>query len=138
MKKRLFSLLAVAVLAASACSTGTASPTVAPVDTGTPAAATPVVTPVVTSAAGGNLIVGLDGDMVFADPSLVSDGNSLYVAAQVVEGLVGLKPGTISEVIPVLASALPTVSADGKVYTFTLRTGVKFQDGSPFNAAAVK
>jgi ABC-type transport system substrate-binding protein len=91
-----------------------------------------------SSSGGGTLVVGLDGDMVYADPALVSDGNSLYVAAQVVEGLVGLKPGTIGDVIPVLASSLPTVSSDGKTYTFTLRTGVKFQDGTDFNAAAVK
>jgi peptide/nickel transport system substrate-binding protein len=76
--------------------------------------------------------------MDYADPSLVSDGNSLYVATQVVEGLVGLAPGTISDVIPVLAASMPTVSADGKTYTFTLRTGVTFHDGTPFNAAAVK
>jgi peptide/nickel transport system substrate-binding protein len=120
--KRLASLLVVAALVATACSSssGTTAPSAA------------------TAVNGGNLIVGLDGDMVFADPSLVSDGNSLEVAAQVVEGLVGLKSGTINQVIPVLASALPTVSADGKVYTFTLRTGVKFSDGTPFNATAVK
>lgn len=76
--------------------------------------------------------------MVYADPALVSDGNSLYVMTQVVEGLVGLAPGTISQVIPVLAASLPTVSPDGKTYTFTLRTGVTFHDGTPFNAAAVK
>jgi peptide/nickel transport system substrate-binding protein len=84
------------------------------------------------------MVFALQGDMVYADPALVSDGNSLYVADQVVEGLVGLTPGTISQVIPVLAASLPTVSADGKVYTFTLRTGVTFSDGTPFNAAAVK
>ena len=56
---------------------------------------------------------------------------------QVVEGLVGLVPGTTSELRPLLAAELPTVSADGLTYTFKLREGVKFHDGTDFNADAV-
>lgn len=86
---------------------------------------------------GGKLIVGLPGDMVEADPSLVSDSNSSYIQLNVVEGLLGVKPGTLSDVIPVLASDLPTASPDGLTYTFKLRQGVKFHDGTDFNADAV-
>jgi peptide/nickel transport system substrate-binding protein len=115
--KRLASILAIAALVATACSSSSTTP---------------------APASGGTMVYALDGDMVYADPALVSDGNSLFVAAQVVEGLVGLKPGTISEVIPVLATDLPTVSSDGLTYTFKLRTGIKFHDGTDFNADAVK
>ena len=75
--------------------------------------------------------------MVLADPSLVSDSNSSYIHQQVIEGLVGLVPGTTSELRPLLAAELPTVSADGLTYTFKLREGVKFHDGTDFNADAV-
>ncbi len=142
ISKRFGALLAVLGLALSACgSAGTATPTAgtptstpASGATGTPAASASTA---LTPKNGGTLVVGLDGDMVFADPAIISDSNSSYVADQVVETLVGLKPGTVSDVVPVLASALPTVSADGKTYTFKLRTGVKFHDGSDFNADAV-
>lgn len=87
---------------------------------------------------GGNLVVGLPGDMVLADPTLVSDSNSSYIMENVIEGLVGLKPGTTSDVVPVLASDMPQVSADGLTYTFKLRTGIKFHDGTDLDAAAVK
>ena len=120
--------------APSAAAPSTAASAAAPSAAAPSAAASQAGTPV----DGGNMVYVLQGDMTYADPALVSDGNSLFVANQVVEGLVGLKPGTISEVVPVLASALPTVSADGKTYTFTLRSGVTFSDGTPFNAAAVK
>jgi peptide/nickel transport system substrate-binding protein len=59
---------------------------------------------------GGTLIVGMVGDLTYADPAVANDITSTYVANQVVQGLVGLEPGTNSVVIPVLASGLPSVS----------------------------
>jgi peptide/nickel transport system substrate-binding protein len=43
-----------------------------------------------------------------------------------------------SQVIPAVAAALPTVSPDGKTYTFTIRQGLKYSDGSPLKASDLK
>ena len=47
------------------------------------------------------------------------------------------KPGT-TELEPQLASALPEVSSDGLTYKIPLREGIKFHDGTPFDAAAME
>lgn len=41
-------------------------------------------------------------------------------------------------VVPQLAAALPQISPDGLTVTIPLRTGIKFNDGTPFDANAVK
>jgi peptide/nickel transport system substrate-binding protein len=73
-------------------------------------------------------------DPTYLDPTLVSDGESFRVTAQIFESLVSLKPGS-TVIKPGLASKYG--SKNGKDWTFTLRKGVKFHDGTPFNAAAV-
>ncbi|MBI1743726.1 hypothetical protein HYR54_11775 [Candidatus Acetothermia bacterium] len=46
------------------------------------------------------------------------------------EPLIAYKGGSTSEFVPVLAAALPTVSADGLTWTLQIRSGVKFHDGT--------
>jgi len=81
------------------------------------------------------LVYGASADPALLDPSLTSDGESLRPAGQIFDSLVTFKPGT-SIVVPSLATGW-TVSKNHLEWTFKLRQGVKFSDGTPFNAAAV-
>ena len=69
------------------------------------------------------------------DPFYASDGETFRVTRQMFEGLVEVKPGS-AEIGPGLAESWEP-SEDGKTWTFTLREGVKFTDGTEFNAEAV-
>ena len=84
---------------------------------------------------GGTLVFGSAADPVALDGILVSDGESSRVIEQIFETLVDLKPGT-TDVEPGLAESWES-SDDGTAWTFHLRQGVKFQDGTDFNADAV-
>ncbi|MEA5456608.1 ABC transporter substrate-binding protein [Sinomonas sp. JGH33] len=70
------------------------------------------------------------------DPAIVTDIDSLRVTRQVLEGLVATDPETGAPA-PALATQW-LQSADQLSYTFALRQNVRFHDGTPFTAAAVK
>lgn len=69
------------------------------------------------------------------DPALVSDIEAFRVTRQVLEGLVGVDQ-TTGLPTPLLATEWNETD-NGRSYTFKLRSGVKFQDGSPFDAKSV-
>jgi len=86
---------------------------------------------------GGKTLVFAQGsDPRGLDPALVDDGESANIMVNIYDNLVQYKPGS-TEVEPGLATEW-TSSPDGKEWTFKLRQGVKFHDGTPFNAEAVK
>jgi peptide/nickel transport system substrate-binding protein len=92
--------------------------------------ATPVPKPAAEA-----FIFGAQGEPVCLDPAIITDGISGRVTNQIFEGLVKFDKDTTIPV-PSLAEKW-TVSDDGKVWTFTLHKGVKFHDGTDFNADAV-
>jgi peptide/nickel transport system substrate-binding protein len=81
------------------------------------------------------LIFARNGDSVSLDCIDETDGESFWICTQVFESLADFKPGT-TEVIPALAESWE-VSDDGMEWTFHLREGVQFHDGTDFDADAV-
>jgi len=69
------------------------------------------------------------------DPAIVFSSDGFVFARNVYEGLVEYKPGTI-DIGPLLAESWET-SDDGLTFTFQLRSGVKFHDGSDLTAEGV-
>lgn len=86
--------------------------------------------------ASGDLIVGTTDTVTSVDPARVYDYYSSTILFNVGETLVSFEPGQ-TEVTPRLAETVD-VSEDGLTYTFTLREGVVFHDGSTFDSEDVK
>ncbi len=80
-------------------------------------------------------VFGAQGDAVNLDTAVVTDGESFRVAQQGIEGLLEFEGGTANPV-PALAESWE-FSDDLLEWTFYLREGVTFHDGTPFNADAV-
>lgn len=82
------------------------------------------------------LIFAQASDPRSLDPALADDGESTKINTNIYEGLVKYADDS-TEIVPCLAESWE-VSDDGLSYTFHLRQGVKFHDGTDFNAEAVK
>ena len=78
------------------------------------------------------LVVSIAADPTGFDPEAVANNTSGFIMATVFDSLVSYKPGT-TEVAPGLAKSWD-ISPDGLTYTFHLRTGITFHDGSKFDA----
>ena len=79
----------------------------------------------------------LTADPRAVDPAYFDDGESAVVSCNMYEGLYQYGK-TDAKVSPCLAKDLPEISDDGLVYTIKLNEGIKFHDGTEFNAEAVK
>jgi peptide/nickel transport system substrate-binding protein len=155
VSSRIVSVLTASMLAASAC--GPASAPTAPTSTGLAAAATPAtsaqqVAPLTPTAVGapaptassntgqpakgGRLVYGTFADAKTLNPVLSDDVNSSDVWGRIYETLTQADSKT-GQPMPRLAEKFD-VSADNKTFTFTLRDGLKWSDGSAFSGEDFK
>jgi peptide/nickel transport system substrate-binding protein len=85
---------------------------------------------------GGTLTVALAADPDALDPATSTTLYGREVFMSMCQKLYDINAQ--SQIVPQLAASMPQVSADGKTVTIKLRSGITFNDGTPFNAAAVK
>jgi len=88
------------------------------------------------AAAPTTLVYGKSGDADSLDSPVSSNGEAYQVTTQIFNLLVRAKPG-VTDIEPDLATSW-SVSPDGLTWTFKLRQGVTFHDGTPWNAEAAK
>jgi peptide/nickel transport system substrate-binding protein len=82
------------------------------------------------------LVIGHLAELQTLDPAQAVTISDFRILCNIYEGLLRYKDESL-EVEPGLAQSW-TISPDAKTYTFKLRPGVKFHDGTEFNAEAVK
>ena len=91
--------------------------------------------------AAGTLIWGMPAETDTLDPHATGGWSTYQITYQIFESLVKEDLTDAGAATPKLIPGLAkswTISDDGMTYTFALREGVKFHDGTPFDAAAVK
>src|SRR5262245_26587213 len=82
------------------------------------------------------VVIGMEAEPPGLDPGQALGLHTLRVTAEIFETLVAT-PDDSTDVIPGLAESW-TTSSDGLTWTFKLRKGVRFHDGTALDAAAVK
>lgn len=130
MKRRITSILLMLIMAVSVALSGCSG------DKAKPESATENELPKSKNPVeGGSIKVGISQDLDSLDPHRAVSAGTKEVLFNIYEGLV--KPDSDGNLIEALAESYE-ISEDAKVYTFTLREGVKFHNGDAVTAEDVK
>jgi peptide/nickel transport system substrate-binding protein len=85
---------------------------------------------------GGTLTFAVGSDAGCVDPQQVASNETIYSVRQIVDSLTDQDPRT-GKIVPWLAKSWD-ISSDATTFTFRLRSGVTFSDGSKLTAQVVK
>lgn len=88
-----------------------------------------------TPVSGGSVVFGMTQTLTSLDPHMNTDAGTRDMVFNLYEGLV--KPASDGDIVPAVASEFK-ISDDAKTYTFTLRDGITFHDGTPVTVEDVK
>ncbi|KPI22141.1 ABC-type transporter, periplasmic subunit [Actinobacteria bacterium OK074] len=89
-----------------------------------------------TAQSGGTLTFAVGSDAGCVDPQQVASNDTIYSVRQIVDSLTDQDPKT-GRIVPWLAKSWD-ISSDATAFTFHLRSGVTFSDGSGLTAQVVK
>ncbi|HST13642.1 MAG TPA: ABC transporter substrate-binding protein, partial [Gaiellaceae bacterium] len=82
-----------------------------------------------------------ESDFDFVDPQLAyrtDDWSMIYTTSMPLVGFPEKAGAAGAQLVPIGATSFPTVSGNGKTYTFHIRPGLKFSDGSLVTAASYR
>lgn len=138
---RLVAIGAVGVVALAACSSssGSSSGPSPSSASGLNAGNTSVVNP--STVSGGTLRLGESSDVDSYDPARTYYAYSWDIQRFFTRTLMGFNsvPGVDgTKVVPDMATAPPTVSSDGKTYSYKMQPGLKWDDGTPITSTDIK
>ncbi len=80
----------------------------------------------------GTLRIGQHADFRSLDPAIANDTGRVPFVRMIFQPLLDYDDGV--NLVPLLAEAMPTLSEDGKTYTFHLKKGVRFSNGREVTA----
>jgi peptide/nickel transport system substrate-binding protein len=132
MRRRTWSLLALAALVSGCGAASEAAP---------PPAKKPVRALAASAPAFPVFRVAQDASIDYLDPGLTYSAEGLNVIWNVYLPLLGYRHAAGAAgatIVPYLARSLPRVSRDGRTYTLTLRRGLKYSNGQPVKASDFK
>jgi len=81
------------------------------------------------------IIIGVTDQIQSLDPADAYSTHDWELLKNTGRTLLAWKPGT-SELVPDMATAMPVISDDGLTYTMTMKTGIKFADGTDLTATS--